>query len=175
MEKWSNIEGSRRNLVALRLIIIVALAFIVLELYIHKDKIREKAERVNSDMGMEEILEKAEETGMDEFLSIDSIDMYMLESELENLDSRHDDVRERAAEALGRIGDPRAVDPLIESLKDEDLFVRYFSAKALGETGDPKAIRPLKRARRKKENKQHPFTLKGMDEAIEKLEARTGT
>ena len=83
-------------------------------------------------------------------------------------------VRERAAEALGRIGDPRAVDPLIEALEDEYAFVRYFSARALGEIGDHRAMRPLKRAKRRKENKDNPYVLREINEALEKLESHTG-
>ncbi|OGO05014.1 MAG: hypothetical protein A2Y60_01920 [Chloroflexi bacterium RBG_13_54_9] len=44
-------------------------------------------------------------------------------------------VRYRAAEALGKIGDPSAVAPLINALRDEDEFVRSQAAKALGEIG----------------------------------------
>ena len=36
-----------------------------------------------------------------------------------------------AAEALGKIGDERAVDPLTEALKDEDSPVREEAARAL--------------------------------------------
>jgi HEAT repeat protein len=47
---------------------------------------------------------------------------------------------------LGEIGDPRAVDPLIEALKDEYSRVRSSAARALGEIGDPKAVDPLTEA-----------------------------
>ncbi|MBN1883386.1 MAG: HEAT repeat domain-containing protein [Deltaproteobacteria bacterium] len=83
-------------------------------------------------------------------------------------DERHE-VRERAAEALGKLGDPRAVEPLIELLEDENLFVRYFSAVALGEIGDARVIRSLKKARKRRENKKNPYVLKGIDEALEAL------
>ena len=53
------------------------------------------------------------------------------------------DVREAAAKALGKIKDPRAVEPLISALKDEDSDVREAAAKALGEIKDPRAVEPL--------------------------------
>ena len=45
---------------------------------------------------------------------------------------------EKAAEALGRIGDKRAVDSLIYSLKDGYPEVRYNATEALGRIGEPK-------------------------------------
>lgn len=57
-------------------------------------------------------------------------------------------VREAATEALGKIGDERAVEPLIKVLDDEDetTFVREAAAEALGEIGDERAIEPLAHA-----------------------------
>jgi HEAT repeat protein len=49
--------------------------------------------------------------------------------------------REAVAEALGQIGDPRAVEPLIRML--DNLWGRKAAAKALGKIGDPRAVRPL--------------------------------
>jgi hypothetical protein len=48
-------------------------------------------------------------------------------------------VRIRAAEALGKIGDPRAVDGLGIALFDEDSMVRNLAAEALGKIGDARA------------------------------------
>lgn len=53
------------------------------------------------------------------------------------------DVRKEAAEALGVIGDKRAIEPLIEGLRDEDELVRERIAEALGNIGDTRAIKPL--------------------------------
>jgi len=53
-----------------------------------------------------------------------------------------DDVRWKAAIALGEIGDPRAVDPLIRCLSDKDRFVIGRAALALGMIGKP-AVEPL--------------------------------
>ncbi len=52
-------------------------------------------------------------------------------------------IRAGAAEALGEIGDTRAVEPLIDALKDEDWHVRDNSIEALGKIGDARAIEPL--------------------------------
>jgi hypothetical protein len=51
--------------------------------------------------------------------------------------------RLRAAEALGVIGDDRAVEPLIQALKDKDWKIRASAAKALGKMGDERALKPL--------------------------------
>ena len=53
--------------------------------------------------------------------------------------------RWKAAEALGRLGDPAAVDELISTLWDDDARVRLKAAWALGRMGDPRAIPPLRR------------------------------
>jgi len=51
-------------------------------------------------------------------------------------------VRENAAEALGEIGDARAVEALIQALKDQSGSVRANAAWALGKIGRP-AVEPL--------------------------------
>jgi len=53
------------------------------------------------------------------------------------------EVRQAAAKTLGKIGDLRAVVPLIAALEDLDARVRAAAAKALGEIGDPCAVEPL--------------------------------
>lgn len=53
------------------------------------------------------------------------------------------DRKAAAAEALGRIGDDRAVSSLIAVLGHEEETVRAFSALALGRIGDSRAIKPL--------------------------------
>ncbi len=58
------------------------------------------------------------------------------------LQHHDDDVRWKAAIALGEIGDPRAVGPLIALLCDEDRFVKGRSAHALGLIGEV-AVDPL--------------------------------
>src|ERR1700752_3139024 len=52
-------------------------------------------------------------------------------------------VRREAAEALGKIGDPRAVESLIAALGRSDSEVQSKAAEALGKIGDARAIEPL--------------------------------
>lgn len=52
-------------------------------------------------------------------------------------------IREVTVRALGKIGDPRAVDALIGVLKDDKQSIQGTAAKALGEIGDKRAIKPL--------------------------------
>lgn len=76
--------------------------------------------------------------------------------------------RWKAAEALGRLGDPGAVEPLIDALWDEDSRVRLKAAWALGQVGDLRAIPPLKRLyRMEKEDMKESIS-----EAIEEINLR---
>jgi HEAT repeat protein len=52
-------------------------------------------------------------------------------------------IREAAAEALSKIGDPRAIPPLIAALKNISKNVRIAAADALGKIGDPRAVDAL--------------------------------
>jgi HEAT repeat protein len=58
-------------------------------------------------------------------------------------DSKDKFARWEAAEALGEIGDKRAVDPLIEALNDKKPLIRWKAAEALGEIKDKRAVDPL--------------------------------
>ena len=51
-------------------------------------------------------------------------------------------VKHAAAEALGKIKDPRAVDALIEALHT-DMWLQFPAAVALGDLGDSRAVGPL--------------------------------
>jgi HEAT repeat protein len=53
--------------------------------------------------------------------------------------------RWKAAEALGRMAEPQAVDELISTLWDDDARVRLKAAWALGRIGDRRAYAPLQR------------------------------
>jgi len=68
-----------------------------------------------------------------------------LETLVEKLSDDNEGTRWNAAEALGRLGDPRAVEPLIDTLWDDDARVRLKAAWALGMLGDPKALGPLQK------------------------------
>jgi HEAT repeat protein len=73
--------------------------------------------------------------------------------------------RMKAAEALGRMEDPRAVDELISTLWDDDARVRLKAAWALGQIGDQRAYAPLQRLyRMENENVQEIIT-----EALENI------
>lgn len=52
-------------------------------------------------------------------------------------------LRRNAARALGKLGDRRAVSPLIECLSCADYYVREAAAQALGQLRSPEAIPPL--------------------------------
>jgi hypothetical protein len=52
-------------------------------------------------------------------------------------------VRRKAAQTLGDLRDPSAVEPLIIALKDEISSVRFDAAEALGKIKDPRAVKPL--------------------------------
>jgi HEAT repeat protein len=54
--------------------------------------------------------------------------------------------RDLAAGTLAEIGDPEAVGPLIDALRDRDRDLRNAAARALGRLGDPRAIGPIARA-----------------------------
>ena len=53
------------------------------------------------------------------------------------------DLKRRLVEALGKLGDPQAVPPLIQALGDRSENVRAAAAEALGAIGDPQAVPPL--------------------------------
>jgi len=68
----------------------------------------------------------------------DGVSVLILALEDEDIDTQCE-----AVEALGEIGDERAVEPLIQALKDENWHVRWDAAEALGEIGDERAVEPL--------------------------------
>ncbi len=78
--------------------------------------------------------------------------------------------RWRSAEILGRIGDPAAVDALIDTLWDDDARVRLKSAWALGAIGDVRAVPALRRLyRMERENIQEIIK-----EALEEINRKSG-
>ena len=69
---------------------------------------------------------------------------------MENLHSDNPSLRWGAAHSLGRMNDPRAIDPLIALLNDEDWRVRFKAVWALGRLGDLRVLPFLSRLSRDK-------------------------
>jgi HEAT repeat protein len=55
-------------------------------------------------------------------------------------------MRKDAARALGKIGDARAVEPLIKALKEDEVLVSAEAARALGKIGGARAVEALMKA-----------------------------
>lgn len=72
----------------------------------------------------------------------------MVAAFLKNLAHERPEYRWGAADALGRLGDERAVEPLIAAMDDPDPRVRKKAAWALGQLGDMRGQRPLLAAMR---------------------------
>lgn len=75
--------------------------------------------------------------------------------------------RKKTAEALGTMGDPKAVEPLLAALKDENGDVRWKAVIALGEIGDKRAIDSLSETL---EHEESYTVRKAAKEALEKIE-----
>jgi HEAT repeat protein len=58
-----------------------------------------------------------------------------MSEKIQMLKDEHWSVREAAAWSLGYLNDTRAVEPLIQALKDEDSTVRWYAAEALTKLG----------------------------------------
>jgi len=69
-----------------------------------------------------------------------------ISSFVQDLEDKDKDVRSKAADALGEIGDSRAVEPLVKALKDKESCVRHRAADALRKIHDTRAIDPLIKA-----------------------------
>ena len=67
-----------------------------------------------------------------------------LEYRKDSVKDEHVVVREQAAEALGKIGGKKAVEPLIKALQGKAWDVQYDAIEALGSIGDRRAIKPIK-------------------------------
>jgi HEAT repeat protein len=74
-------------------------------------------------------------------------------------------VRGRAALMLGKIGDSRAVEPLIRALDAPGFQTPLYAAQSLGKLGDPRAIEALIRVMESHNDK----TREAAQEALEKL------
>jgi HEAT repeat protein len=71
--------------------------------------------------------------------------------------------RPGAIRVLGRLGDQRALRPLVQRLADEDGSVRAAAASALGEIRDPRAVEPLIRATRDPEHQVRDAAIAALD------------
>ena len=60
------------------------------------------------------------------------------------LTDENPDVRTAAADALGRIGDVRAVEALVSAVRDDNVLARVAAIRSLGRLGDPAAGQVLK-------------------------------
>jgi HEAT repeat protein len=83
--------------------------------------------------------------------------------------NRNRKIKENCADALGIIGDKRAVDVLIESLDDFYRFSREAEVtviNALGLIGDPKAVTPLIRILKRDIKKTSPNSQKKANKAL---------
>jgi len=92
-----------------------------------------------------------------------------VDSLIKRLEDSDKYVRKKAAEALGKIGDKRAVEPLIKALGDSEWYVRWKAAEALGKIGDKRAVEPLIKALGDSEKLVREVAA----EALEKLGALT--
>ncbi len=88
-------------------------------------------------------------------------------AEVARLDERLD-----AIEALDKIGDERAFEPLITCLDDDDDLIRAVASRVLGELGDKRAIRPLMRCMRRSNHYWDKFAYEAAEEAIEKIQKK---
>jgi hypothetical protein len=90
---------------------------------------------------------------------------------LSGLRTRNKDIRLGIIEALGQIGDSRALGPLISLLADSNNEIRWEAALALGEIGDIRAVDPLKEALHDPDR----YVRYGSAVALEKLSWVPGT
>ncbi|MFQ5978094.1 MAG: HEAT repeat domain-containing protein [Candidatus Heimdallarchaeota archaeon] len=81
------------------------------------------------------------------------------------LQDKNENLRQKAAKALGALADPSAVAPLIAALKDDSWEVRYWAVYSLGTIGDARAVGPLIAALKDKAVREDiPFALESIGE-----------
>jgi hypothetical protein len=80
-------------------------------------------------------------------------------------------VRVQAALVLGKLGDARAVQPLIKALADQNRTVRGIAASALGQLGDSAAVDPLRDLLR---HESEPFVRGQAEKAMAALSGGGG-
>ena len=95
-------------------------------------------------------------------------DVWSMGQLIDDLNSDKSVTRCKAAQALGEIKHPRAVDPLIMKLGHFDNNTKIAVITALGNIGDQRAIQPLAAAMRK----ESFDTLEAIKVALAKLDAK---
>jgi HEAT repeat protein len=68
-----------------------------------------------------------------------------------------------AAIELGDTGDPRAIAPLLQALKDPDSWVRWHAAQALGNSKDTTAVQPLIEALKDEDADVRYYVVKALE------------
>lgn len=91
---------------------------------------------------------------------------------IRTLENEYEDliVRARAALMLGKLGDTRAVGPLIKALDAPGFQTPLYAVQSLGELGDTRAIEPLLVVLENSKDKLHEAALT----ALERLGYRAG-
>ena len=85
---------------------------------------------------------------------------------IENLHSDNPSLRWGAANSLGRMHDPRAIDPLIALLDDEDWRVRFKTVWALGQLRDVSVLPFLRRLSRDESETVKDSVMQAKDDIL---------
>jgi HEAT repeat protein len=91
---------------------------------------------------------------------------------IELLTDDNEGTRWKAAEVLGRMGNPAAVEALIETLWDDDSRVRLKAAWALGQIGDQRALHPLQRLYRMENEGAQEIIAEALEEIKRQMSMR---
>ena len=94
-----------------------------------------------------------------------------IQSLISQLTSGNSQSRITAAKELGRLGDKRAVEPLIDCLNNTNIrnpFVKSTAAEALGQIGDPRAVEPLIASLKSREFILHGPAIEALDKIGDK-------
>ena len=103
--------------------------------------IRERINEVFDDLRAIEELSEREEARMNTVINLLAIGRPSVEILIEYLEDDDWLVREAAADLLGKIGDVRAVEPLMQRLRlDKDTGVKELAVKSLGLIGDARPV-----------------------------------
>lgn len=88
---------------------------------------------------------------------------------IRNLTSDNPTLRWGAAHSLGRMNDPRAIEPLIALLKDADWRVRYKAVWALGRLGDVSVLPFLRQVSNDESDTVRDSVLQAKDEILRRV------